>query len=108
MSVSLERLLAGDNGPAVNASFPTGNNGSDARDDTRATRKFQCGDMLRAARSLAIIYCEEMLVNVTCVVSRITVSKHTRHAIVSSHPCHHLAHLLRCGERGACRLLGRC
>ena len=44
-----------------------------------------------------------MLVNVARVVSRTAVSKHSRHAVFGSHPCHHVAHLLRCCERGACR-----
>ena len=75
MGVSLETQRVGDNRPAMNASFPAGNNGSDVRDGTRATRKFPCGESLRAARSLAIIYCDEMRVNVARVVWRTAASK---------------------------------
>ena len=37
-SVSLETQLAWDNRPAINASFLAGNNGSGARDGTRASQ----------------------------------------------------------------------
>jgi len=66
----------GENRPAMNASLPAGNNGCDARDGTGATRSFQCGEPLCAARSLAIVYCDEMLVNLAQVVSRSGASKH--------------------------------
>ena len=39
---SLETDLAGDNRPAMNASFRARNYGSDASEGTRATRRFQC------------------------------------------------------------------
>ena len=98
----------GDNQPLMNASFPAGNDAGDARDNARKTRQFQCGEALWAALSFTIIYCDEMLVHVARVVSRTAAPKHWRHAVVCFHPRHHIAHLLRCCERGAQRPLGRC
>jgi hypothetical protein len=65
--VSLETESLGDNRPAMNASFPTGNNGSDAGDGTRAARKFQCGEPLSAAHSRAVFFRDKMLVNAAAI-----------------------------------------